>query len=56
MLHSLPIILNIVLLNNLLMAMNTALTTTVINSLANILTIVVLNRLLVSCAWRGGSH
>ena len=64
MLDSLPMILNIVLLNNLLMAspqdgamaMNIALTTTVLNSLANILTIVVLNRLLVSCAWRGGSH
>ena len=64
MLDSLPIILNIVLLNNLLvvspqdgaMTINIALTTIVLNSLANILTIVVLNRLLVSCAWRGGSH
>jgi len=59
-LHSLPIILNIVLPNNLLMAFPQdgamAMNTTVLNSLANILTIVVLNRLLVSCAWRGGSH
>ena len=54
MLNSLPMILNIVLLNNLLMAspqdgamaMNIA---SVLNSLANILTVVVLNRLLVSC-------
>ena len=65
MLDSLPIILNIVLLNGMLVvspqdgAMTivlNSLATIVLNSLANILTIVVLNRLLVSCPWRGGSH
>ena len=64
MLHSLPMILNIILLNNLLvvspqdgaMTINIALTTIVLNSLANILTVVVLNRLLGSCPWRGGAH
>ena len=55
MLDSLPMILNIVLLNNLLVvspqdgAMTITLMTIMLNSLGNILTIVVLNGLLVSC-------
>ena len=55
MLDSLPIILNIVLLNGMLVvspqdgATTIAVMTVVLNSLGNTLTIVVLNGLLVSC-------
>ena len=57
MLESLPIILNIVLLNGMLVvspqdgATTIAVMTVVLNSLCNILTIVVLNGLLVSLKW-----
>ena len=57
MLESLPIILNIVLLNGMLVvspqdgATTIAVMTVVLNSPGNILTIVVLNGLLVSLKW-----